>query len=399
MFGKSVSFNKLNLAVISLLIPFVLAAFIGQIGILIQPIATFFDVPRTQAAAQFSWLLGGALAGNLASLYILRQFTLRYILVVCYLLVCGAVAGMHFSAEFLVVPAGLAVVGIACGVGVCAASTIISDNWSEKGRASMLVAQDALFNAGGMSFSIVGAAFISSGNSWSSGYLALSFIALTVVVAALFAKTRTETGGNTRRSEDSGSSTWSIGLTIAGVCLFLALMGKLTPIIWLPSYLQSNFGVSQEEAGALISKIYLAGLIGSFVSTFIVLKLSVLRFITVAVSLGCVSQSIFAFATTIDWITVGAYLFGLAVAAIYHSFIAWGISYIDKPNYKHITFMYICGGLGGALAPYLSSLVAVSFDVSAVFVIGIGFYATILLLIGGVCIPDFKGGATVAHDH
>ena len=384
------SLNKLFLTALSLLIPFVLAGFVSQIGILVKPIAEQFNVTVTTAAAQFSWFLGGVLVGNLLSLVVLRHFRIKYVIVACYASVLLSALGIHTTTTFITLSFALTIIGVSCGVGVCAASTIVAAIWNDKKRGSVLVAQDALFNTGGIFFPFVTATLISSNLVWSWSYLIVGFTALITILVALPLKYDFEVQ---HESQDAGSTEWHPGLTVAGIGLFLVLIGKLTPILWLPTYLQDEFGVTQNVSAALISKIYLAGLIGSFVSAFVVLRMNIQVFISIAVIMGCASSALFAFATSMAWISIAAIGFGLAIAAIFHSFIAWGITYIKKPNYKHITFMYVCGGLGGTVAPYFSSKIADLSSVSMVFVVGSCLYGMVLLMMIGLRLYTVKNDA------
>ena len=68
------SADKLRLTLLSVLISLTLGAHNGQIGLLVKPISEFFGVPLTVAAAQFSWLNGGILFGNLIAIGVFRNY-------------------------------------------------------------------------------------------------------------------------------------------------------------------------------------------------------------------------------------------------------------------------------------------------------------------------------------
>ena len=384
------SLNKISLTTMSLLISFTLAGFCGANWIGNQTIAEQYGTPVTAVAAQFSWFLGGILAGNLLSLALFRRFKIKDVIITCYILVIGAAAAIHAQISFAVLSVALTVIGVACGVGVCASSTIITALWNEKQRGSILVAQDAFFNTGGMIFPFVVASLLAGNFLWSWGYLSVASVAVLILSLALFAQFQFV---NEQQEQHADGTEWSTGLTVAGVGLLLVLICKFTPIIWLPIFLEEKFDITPDIAGGVISKIYFAGLVGSLLSTFVVLRLSIQSFIAAAVIVGCASVGFFALVPSMDWISVNAYVFGLAIAAVYHSFIAWGLSYIEKPDYRHITFMYLCGGVGGTIAPYASSKIVEWFSISAVFICCALLYGIVLLMMFGLHIHHRSGRA------
>ena len=125
-------------------------------------------------------------------------------------------------------------------------------------------------------------------------------------------------------------------------------------------------------------------MIGSVVSAFIVVRINIQTYIVVALLIGLVSIASFNLATSMEWIAMTAFVFGFAISAIYHSFMAWGISYIENPSYKHITYIYFCGGVGGTIAPYITSKTVEWFTLSTVFFLGGILYGIILILMFAV---------------
>ena len=63
--------NNLRLSFICLIINFIDAGLLAQMGLLTDPIATAFSVSITSAAAQFSMLTGGILAGSIIAYFLM----------------------------------------------------------------------------------------------------------------------------------------------------------------------------------------------------------------------------------------------------------------------------------------------------------------------------------------
>jgi len=260
---------------------------------------------------------------------------------------------------------------------VCAASTILTHIWNEQQRQSALVAQDAFFNGGGMIFPYLLGLLLVQQFSWGWGFLSMGIVAVVIVGLSMFSRFDFET----KSQNDKGAGIeWAPGLVVAGISMFLIIISQISVIIWLPTFLEERFEVSSIVSAGVIAQIYIAALIGSIVSTVVVAKVSIQRFLIVIVSIGCVSIFLFTLVPTIGWATVNAYVFGLAIAALYHSFIAWGLSYIRKPGYAEVTFLYICAGVSGTLTPYVSSKVVENFSISTTFLGCSAAYGAILIL-------------------
>ena len=372
------SFNKIRLTLLSLLISLTLGGIASQMGLLIKPIAEYFEVELTVAAAQFSWLSGGILGGNLLALAIFRYFRIKWVVVFCNAALMGSALCIYTTASFRALPLFFVITGIAAGIGVCAASTIIAHLWEARQRQSILVAQDAMFNTGGMAFPFVIGLLLANQFSWSWGFLTVGFIALIILFLALISSFDFVMKAQRQVAQ---KMEWHLGFITAGVSLFMIIICQMTINMWLPTYVETRFGVSPSVSAGIISRIYIAALIGSLASTAIVMKINIQRFIAIVLSIGCLSAFLFTLVPSIGWATINAYAFGLAIAALYHSFIAWGISYIKNPGYRHVTFLYICAGASGGCTPYLSSKFVEKFSISAAFLGCSVLYGTTLLMI------------------
>ena len=84
----------------SLLISFTLGGLSSQIGLLVSPIADAYALTQTAAAAQFSWLTGGILAGNVLAAPTFSFFNIRCVVACCYVVLVGCSVGLHTMPTF-----------------------------------------------------------------------------------------------------------------------------------------------------------------------------------------------------------------------------------------------------------------------------------------------------------
>jgi TsgA-like MFS transporter len=386
---SGLSMNRLSLTSMCLLISFTLGGISSQIGLLVSPVAEAFDLTQTVAAAQFSWLTGGVLAGNVLAIPALRYFKIKYVVACCYVVLIACSVGLHAISVFQFVPFFFSVIGLTAGIGVCAASTIIAQIWQARKRQSVLVAQDAFFNSGGVAFPAAIGFLLAHRFAWSWGFLNIAVIG--VVIVLLASASRFDFAQQSQSGESSPSD-WPLGLLVAGACLFSIIVCFVTITVWLPTHVENTFGAFPDEAAVVISKIFLSALVGSLLFTIVVMKVSIQHFIAVVVFIGCVSAFLFVKVTSISALTIVAYAYGLAIAAVYHSFIAWGLSYTKQPNYKHVTFLYICPGIGGTIAPFASSKVVENFSISTAFVGCSILYGVVLVTVMTLSAYDTRQG-------
>jgi TsgA-like MFS transporter len=370
--------NRLSLTSMSLLISLTLGGLSSQIGLLVSPVAEAFDLTQTAAAAQFSWLTGGILAGNVLAAPTLRYFNIRFVVACCYLVLITCSIGLHAAPVFYLVPVFFSIIGIAAGIGVCAASTIIAQIWQDRKRQSVLVAQDAFFNSGGMVFPTLIGFLLAHHFAWSWGFLNIAVIGVVIVVLAAVSR---DDFAQPSESEEPSWSDWPVGLLVAGACLFSIIVCFVTIIVWLPIHIEGAFGSSSEEAAGVIARIFMTAFVGSFLFALVVMRINIQRFIAIVVFIGCVCAYLFVKVPSVSALGIVAYAYGLAIAAVYHSFIAWGLSYTKTPNYKHVTFLYVCPGVGGTIAPFASSKIVESFSISAAFIGSSILYCVVLVAV------------------
>jgi MFS family permease len=382
--------NRLLLTLMSLLISFTLGGLSSQIGLLVSPIAEAFDLAQTTAAAQFSWLTGGILAGNVLAAPVLRYFNIRYVVACCYVVLIACSICLHTVSTFLLVPVFFSVIGIAAGIGVVAASTIIAQIWQARQRQGVLVGQDAFFNSGGMVFPALIGFLLGHQFAWSWGFLNVAVVGVVIVVLAAVSRF-----GPAQRSEsgEPSASDWPLGLLVAGACLFLIIVCFVTITVWLPIHAEGAFEASPEETAGVISKIFLTAFIGSFLFAFVVMRVAIQRFIAAVVSIGCICAYLFVKVGSVNDLGIVALAYGFAIAAVYHSFIAWGLSYTKMPNFKHVTFLYVCPGFGGTVAPFASSKIVEYSSISAAFYVCSMLYFVVLIAVVALGVYDANRGA------
>jgi MFS transporter, TsgA protein len=376
--------NKLRLLAVCLLATFIMSGLVTPIGLLTASAAEGYGVALTLIASQFSFFIGGVFIGYIISFFVFDYFKMKTIIIICYVVAIIAIAAIHYHASFTLLPYLLVILGVCASIVVCAGGTLITRIWQGKKRQSVLVAQDAMFNGGGVIFAYAATFFVGNSYAWSATYMVVAGFFLSVVVLAVISNFDTGEENLAEESQAEVKTEWNIEFILIGISLMLFLMAKISIFIWAPQFVEQKFTVSSEQSGQLMSNIFMSAFIGSVAGTYIVSKINVKYLLYSLVILAIVTTWLFTQSPSMDSILLLGFIFGISISATYNSYVAYGLTFVASPTHKHIAYLLLVGGLGSSLAPVMSSkAVAASGDVnSAIVMCTLTFLVGFLALLG-----------------
>ena len=346
------SSNKIGLLAACLLAAFVIAGFLAPYGLLVGPIAEAFATETGVVGSLFSFFTGGIFAGYIVAFYVFDRVDVATIFIVGYGAVALAVAGIFLAPGIVALSAALAVIGFCCSLAVCGSVTLISQTWHGKNRQSVLVAQDAAFNGGGIFFTAVTAYLLGKNLEWQVAYAPPVVFALLTLALAIFTRLRITEETQQNKNE---ATEWNAGIILVGVLVMLFMAAKLTVIVWAPQFLEQEFSASPGQAGDLMSNIFLAAFFGSLLGTYIVSKVRIHLFLAAMISMGVIATQVMLTTEDLRVATAMGYLFGLSVSATFNSYMAFALGFVDSPDHRNVAYMLLAGAVGSGLGPVLSS--------------------------------------------
>jgi TsgA-like MFS transporter len=374
--------QRLKTILICLFASFVISGLLNPIGLISGPVAEWFDIPVTVAVARFGYFTIGVFCGYILSFYIYDYFKLRSVVVVGYFVIAASIACLYLFDHILVFTVCLFVIGVAASIEVCGASTLVSWLWEEKSRQSMLLAQDAMFNAGGFVFATATTAFLSREMHWGSIYLVVAGIA--ILIGLMAASTPIEQ--KYQRGSDSEVATqWSIGIIVVGFSVLLFMTAKISIFIWAPQYVEHEFGATVIQSGRLLQNIFVGALAGSLIGTYIVSRIRIDFFLIGMLLIGASGVWLMLSASSLESVLLLGYAVGVSVGATFNGYMGFGLSLVKSPTHKNIAYVLLAGGIGSAIAPIFSSRVVeikgtIGSALYACFVIQIVVLTSVLLL-------------------
>lgn len=350
--------NKISLTLLSFLANFIMAGFATQFGMLIEPIAEKFSANVNEVASIFSLLNGGALAGTVAAFFLIEKIGVKRITLMSYLTIALSAAALHFASSLSIVMMAMTLIGLCGGVGLCIAGTIVVSVWKEKIQSTMLVVQDATFNVAGVVFPLITTYALSNALSWSYSYLAVGIVALGTAIMALMTNfDLCENQGDKESGKNRvEKSEWNFSIISAGLGLFLGMLALYTFLTWAPMFVKEKFDIPFEEAGNIITQYWSAALVGALISTAIVSRVKIQNFLMGMMALALIITSVIVTTDKLEWMSYLTYGYGFVCAALYNSFIAYGVSFVKQASSKNVSFILISGSAGAMFSPAISSM-------------------------------------------
>ena len=134
------------------------------------------------------------------------------------------------------------------------------------------------------------------------------------------------------------------------------MLALYTFLTWAPLFVKNKFGIPFEEAGNIITQYWGAALVGALVSTGIVARVKIHYFLLSIILLACVITTIIVTKETLSGLDYLAYSYGFVCAALYNSFIAYGVSFVKRASSQNVSYILISGSAGAMFSPAISAL-------------------------------------------
>ncbi len=352
----AININKLQLLVLCLLATFIISGIVTTMGLITPSAAEHFAVDVTSMAAQFTWLTGGVFGGFLLSFVVFDYFSIRQVLIATYVMCITSLLMIHAATNYQLLALWMAVFGVAISLASCGSGTLITQLWSGKARQTVLVAQDAMFNGGGVIFSLTATWFITNSYPFSSIYVVVAAIITFALILSLVSNFERDLASSPEE-EGQGKTEWNVGIILTGISLMFFMLAKISMFIWAPQFVEQKFNVGADASGQFMSNIFSAALIGSLAGTWLVSRINVKYLLYTFVITSALSIWLLTTASNIDTVYLVAFIYGLSISATFNAYVAFSLSFVAIPTHRNIAYMLLMSALGSSGAPYFSSLV------------------------------------------
>jgi len=346
--------NRKKIVLICIFASFIISGFLNPIGLISGPVADSFNIPITVAVARFGYFTVGVFAGYILSFYIFDYVRLKSVVVVGYALIAASVGGLYAFQTAPALAFFLFLIGLLASVQVCGASTLVSWIWSGKRRQTVLIAQDAMFNGGGIVFTAITTWFLAADYHWASTYAVVAVLALLIASIALTSQVQEQ---KDKSEETRIQTSWNPGILTVGISILLFMTAKISVFIWAPQYAEQAFGATIQQSGRLLTNVFIGAFCGSLIGTYVVSRVRIEYFLIAMLSIGATGLWLMITATELQSVLLAAYLVGGSIGATFNGYTAFGLSFVPTPTHKNVAYLLLAGGIGSAIAPWFSSRV------------------------------------------
>ena len=347
--------NQIRLMFIPLLATLIMGGFVTTMGLLTEPAANHYGVEITDIASQFTWFTGGVFLGSILAFFVFDYIAIKAVTLCSYVASVALIVWLFYSSDYALLPFLLTSIGALLVIVICGGVTVITQQWAGKTRQMIMVAQDAMFNGGGIVFSAAVTWFVVNQFGWASIYLIVA--GLITIVVLLAATSSFEPKEQEDSEQLDGVGSWNAGIILVGISLLLFMMAKISIFVWAPQFIQQTFDVGPEIGGLFMSNVFAAAFVGSLAGTWVASKVEVkyLLYCFVVVSMGAVFALTISGSVTLTLLL--GYAYGISVSATFNSYVAFGLSFVDQPSHKNVVYLQLMSGLGSTLAPFVSSMI------------------------------------------
>lgn len=353
--------NQYRLMFIPLLATLIMAGFVTTVGLLTEPAAARYGASLTEIAGQFTWFTGGVFIGGILAFFIFDHIAIRPVVIWGYIASVVLVGWLHVTDEYRLLSPLFFLIGALLAIVICGGVTVITQQWASKRRQSIMVAQDAMFNGGGIVFSGLATWFVVNQFAWTSVYLVVAALCGVVVVfAALSDFTPQVDTGEEEVAAGQGIGSWNAGILLVGFSLLLFMMAKIAIFVWAPQFIQQRFGVGPEVGGQFMANVFTAAFVGSLLGTWLATRVEVKYLLYGFVIVSMLSVLLLNMVSSVSIVLLLAYGYGISVSATYNSYVAFGLSFMEQPSHKNVVYLQLMSGLGSTLAPFVSSMIVES---------------------------------------
>ncbi|MBJ89465.1 MAG: hypothetical protein CMO98_06340 [Woeseia sp.] len=344
--------NRIKTILICMAGTFIISGILNPIGLISGPVAESYGIPITAAVARFGFYTWGVFAGYILSFYIFDYIKLKTVVIAGYVLFTISVAGLYTLHNGPAMMFFLFMIGLIASVQVCGASTLVSWIWSGRPRQTVLIAQDAMFNGGGIIFTALTTWFLASNYHWATTYAVVGLVAL--LVASVAATTEVQ---EAKKDDDESRipTSWNAGILAVGGSVLLFMTSKISVFIWAPQFAEQVFNASLLESGRLLTNIFVGAFCGSLIGTYVVSRIRIDFFLIGMLAIGGTGLWLMISAPDLQAVILAGYLVGASIGATFNGYTAFGLSFVETPSHKNIAYLLLAGGIGAAIAPWFSS--------------------------------------------
>ncbi len=360
----------------------------GEIGVIINSMAHYYNVSNSSIVACFSMFTLSATIMVISSTGILVEYlSLKKVLVMTSAVsIIGAIF-LLMSAGIIFLKIALFIFGI--GYGICFALSyyfvvLTTDNLN---RASRMAIISFCFGIGMAVSPLIAGDMIKFGINWQIVFTCFTIVMIPVGIISLFMNfEKTKKRDSTAKVIKKMSlicelKSWPVTVYLMALGLLIYELAETTMVTWVVVYGQGNLHLTIMHASQLMSIFWICVIIGRIMAGFALKKVKAEIYIIFVTVMSGILLTIFSFmdnTVIINFILMG--LIGIGFSALYSTITSLGTTQLKEASPRLVSLLLGTGCVGTIMSPLITSYIKSVWGLQEVFLASAVFMFAITLL-------------------
>lgn len=372
--------NRMQLTWISFLSYGLVGALVAVTGIVMAPVAEFFNIPVSSMSNTFTFLNAGMLIAIFLNAWLMEIVPLKRQLNFGFVLMILVVIGLMLTHSLAVFSLCMFVLGVMGGITMSIGTFLITRLYDGRQRGSRLLFTDSFFSMASMILPAIAGYMLGKHTPWYCIYTIIGVIYLAIFVLTQiseFPELTKKAASN--KSQAQAQEKWGPAVYVLAIAATCYILGQLIFVSWVPQYVQQNLHMSVEEAGTMVARFWMSYMFGMWALTVVLRYVDMQKLVVVLALLAATFMYMFNTSTAAHmgyWIIA----LGFVSSAIYTTLITLGSQQTKVASPKLVNFILTCGTVGTMLTFVVSAPIVKASGIHTALLTANALYGVVFLL-------------------
>lgn len=331
-------------------------------GMVIAPVAKYFNVDVSEAGGIFTWMNFGILIAIVCNSGLMDIIPLKRQILISSILTVVAFVGLALTRSLLVFCVLMFLFGLVSGITMSIATYLIAHLYIGRNRGMMLLLTDSFFSLAGITFPLIAGSMLHHGFTWYWVYIMVLVVGIIVFLLSLGVTFPRPADANNATKDKplmqrlaSDFKLWGPAVYAAAVGCMCYVLGQLCLVFWIPNYVTSHFHASAATSSVPLSFFWIGMWIGLYVSSVIVKRMPMTLFLCTIALGSTITFFVLRHALSVHALSVDCLIMGLFSSGIYYTLITLASLQVRVPSPLLVNFALAAGTVGTFLTPMVAA--------------------------------------------
>ncbi|WP_343189418.1 MFS transporter TsgA [Buchnera aphidicola] len=344
-------FNKIGITIISFLSYFYIGSLVVVTGIIMNQIAKYFHYSISEISNIFTFLNFGILIGIIINYWSIKKIKIKQQITISFILNIFSLIILYYCKNIIIFSFIIFIFGVISGMIMSIGTFLITNLYKKYQRNSMLLITDSFFSIAGIIFPLIYTFLLKKNYSWYYIYIIINIIYIKIFILSNFIKFPIYKKQKNKKKKIKINK----NIILLFFSALLYILGQLSFISWIPSYITNNLNLNILQASKIISLFWTSYMIGMWFFSLIIKKIEIKKLISILLFISTILIFLFNNIKNYQLLKIIIIKLGFFSSAIYTSLITLISLETKKPSPKLINLMLLFGTIGTLLTFIISS--------------------------------------------